>query len=326
MLVGEGRISDRDARAAIEAAGISLYADINRVMRWQYATAAATEGHKAEPGDEQPGLPFQSSMLFGSITMHGRTFGFGPMSFTGLLRDVFEQDEPAGVPRRSLADLCMAAGSKIKSIPVEYSFACALAYCMELDGDRAGARRLWEPYALLTPRTWASVEFEPLFLEITGEESPRELVAAEKRAEQALESAIDRGRRAGDPEREYLPLRAMALLQTDAGHVDEALQCYDRALVLMDRFLEPTAKLVLLGDLLWTAIWAGRERKQQEIVNALVRELEPAQSYVANAAIFERCAMLCDMFGDSIAEQKFLSRISPCLELKTFYPQGNPRI
>lgn len=181
ILVGEGRLSDRDARAAIETAEITtLYFDIDRYMRWQSATATSTQDHKAESSDEQSGVPpFQSSMLCGSITMHGRTFGFGPSSFTGLLRDVFEQDEPVGVPRHTLAGLCMAAGSKIKSVPVEYSFACALAYCMELDGDRAGARRLWEPYALLTPRTWASVEFESLFLEVNAEESPQKLVAAE---------------------------------------------------------------------------------------------------------------------------------------------------
>jgi hypothetical protein len=197
---------------------------------------------------------------------------------------------------------------------VEYSFACALAYCIELDGDRADARRLWEPYTLLTPRTWASVEFEPLFLEVNLEESPRKLSRAEKRAEQVLESEVKQGRSGGDPEHEYLSLRTLALLHTDAGHFEEALRCYDQVLPPMDRFLEPTAKLVLLGDFLWTAIWARRAPKQQEIVNALVRELELAQSYVANAAIFERCAMLCGMSGDSTAEWKFLSQISPCLE------------
>lgn len=314
-LVGEDQLSEQEALRAIQAVELSGYLDADRALRWHFSRASSTEDH-GDQSDEGvgPGSPPKSSNLWATITVHGQRFGFGPGSFTSILRGVFEQQAPLGVPRRTVAELCLAAGMKIESVPVEYSFASALAYCVELDdGDRAEARRLWEPYTLLTQLSWASMEFEALFIEASMEDSHRDFNDAERRTEGLLRDNLDWASGHDEPELQCVALRDLGLLHAGAGHIDEALSGYDEALALADRCLETTAKLVLLGDILWLAMRSQRAPKQQEASGMLAQELGSAESYVANAAVFERSALLCGAVGDSTGERTFISRISSCL-------------
>jgi hypothetical protein len=313
-LIGEGRLSEQDARSAIQAAELTPFVDVDRLLRWQFSKDRPTPHGGAKAGDEveSPHMP-PGSNLWGSITVLGRTYGFGPKSFVLLLRGIFDLPTPLGIPRRTMAELCVEAGSRIESFPVVYSFTTALAYCLELESDRTAARRLWEPFTSLTMREWASTAFESLFIESEVDESPREFTVAERHEEQTLTSRISVSRRSGEMDRAYVSLRNLALVHAYAGHVDEALHCYDQAYSCAEGTLKTTPMLVLLGDTLWVAIRGDRKPKQRETVAALVRELESAEFLVADAAVFARSATLCHMAGDPTAEWQFVSRIPNCL-------------
>src|SRR5215467_6631923 len=92
-LVAEGRIRERNARAAIKSAELSIFLDLDRLPRWQPM-------NDEDQGDVSGEVP-RSSMLCGSMKAIGRTFGFNPRSFTLLLRYLYEGLTPFGMSRRT---------------------------------------------------------------------------------------------------------------------------------------------------------------------------------------------------------------------------------
>lgn len=81
-LVSEGSLSAEDAQEAIESAELIGYFDADRSSRWDFFAYPIGEVSDSPHVD----LP-TSSRWWGRAKVNNRIFGFGPRSFTSIIRE-----------------------------------------------------------------------------------------------------------------------------------------------------------------------------------------------------------------------------------------------
>ncbi len=297
LLLKDAREREAEVRDAIQQAVLMTFVDMDR-LTW----AARVIG----------GPPtLTSSMRAARIEFDGRSFTARPDAFTYLARKVFEDEEPMGLPRTTVCELCRLVGDRIDSVPLRYTFASALAYALELAGDREAALRVWEEHREVVPLEWVHREFERPFLELHQDRPERDMTDVEK----ATAGAFRRLLETANVRREdvYWAWRMLGLVYWSAGQVDDALGHLRRALELAGEAPPSAGRLILLGDIAWVSHFGGRPEDAQQAASDLSAELDRAEAYVGHAAVFARSATVCGIVGNELAEWRFVARLPACL-------------
>jgi hypothetical protein len=305
-LVSEGYLSAEDARQAIESAELVGYFDADRASRWDFFAYPVGEVSDSPHVD----LP-TSSWWWGRARVNDRTFGFGPRSFTSIIRGTFDYRILMGLPTHVLAQLCHLAGKTIRSMPVEYTSASALAYCLERDGDRSAAEAIWEPYREMVPAEWAAKEFESLFLEVKVNSADPNRDRLED--VEVFQSVVEEGRRDSEPLREYLGLRNLVLAFAQYGQLEKSFEYGAQAISCCKEFLNPAAKQLLGGDLVWLMGQSNVAKNTDLFISFFMDAILETPRYVGNAALFARSAHLCSSHGYMHAQWECVCRLSECI-------------
>jgi hypothetical protein len=292
LLLAEGRIDETEARAAIDAAERGLVTD-ERMLDAAFA------------GDDALARIVPTFEL--EIHAVDTVITCTPQSVTHLLRRTIEQPDTLGISGTTAAAISRAAGQKMQSTPVDYSFACAEAYWLETLGDREAAKHTWTSFERMDDGEWTPHETDTLFLE------PRIGVAESTEGTEQLAAIVDQGRREDRPEIAYYGLRNVALAYATCGRLEEAQASFEEAVRLAPELIAPAAMLVLVGDVLQVAAAAADSPAVGAAVEQLGELAQRTPPYVGAAAILARTARLLYGVSEPQAAFRCVARIAECL-------------
>ncbi len=229
--------------------------------------------------------------LSGQIALRGEGVWFGPNSFTGLHRHVYEEALVANVPASMVAKICLEAVRRIKYATGEFSFCNALAYLAEKQSDREEAVRVSYPLHEIVEKS-QQTGF-PMFIEAFIPCMKTEAEPGSTLVGKVLWDTINNAKKNGDQQLEFRGWRSLALYHCEIGDATSAIDQYGEAIRCAHGFLEPTPLLNLLGDCLVAALNCQDEATAQKCARKISELAGIVPHYIACAALLTRTALLC---------------------------------